>query len=556
MSRSGRWGFMSTAIKTNPTSQSCHTHTAVRAIRRIGFVSSISWLLVSAACSGATSTAGVASQDDAGQGEGGVAAGGDASATGDAGPLLVTGGGDAGHVKDAAAPPGCDLSKDPKDSAPCVVDSVGVFVDGMSGADSNDGTRAHPLAHIQAALAKGSGRVYVCAGTYAEHVKITAGVGVFGGWKCSDFSYDAASIVSIAPTDAGYAVEIADVADGVILEDLTMTAIAGTADAPSSIAVFAHGSASVTMKRGGAVAGDGFAGTSSTVGANYVDAQAPNGNAGTFASNVAVAGLAPTCACANGVNSAAGRGYGVPADAVSGRNATAGGPAIVGVSGGTAGATGSACGAGGTGQAGANGVQGSDGATPTSAGALTAQGWGARPGGPGTGGGPAQGGGGGSGFNGTVSSGAGGGSGACGGCGGAPATGTTGGGGSIALLSFESAVTLIASSLSTGAGGDGGNGAAGQAGEAGGTGGGGALGVACSGGNGGNGGNGGGSAGGAGGVSVGLLYLAKTVKAPSVDAVTMSAITTGTAGNRGSGGVAGKDGVAIPAQKIEDASGI
>src|SRR6185503_5893816 len=92
------------------------------------------------------------------------------------------------------APANCDLSKDPKDSPACVDDSVGVFVDATSGKDSNAGTKEAPVKTIGAALAKiGSfTRVYVCEGSYAEDLLLDSshdGVSLFGGWKCSDWSY-------------------------------------------------------------------------------------------------------------------------------------------------------------------------------------------------------------------------------------------------------------------------------------------------------------------------------------------------------------------------------
>ena len=104
-------------------------------------------------------------------------------------------GGD-GSSGDAApdAPPGCDLGKEPKDSAPCVADSVGVFVSPM-GDDMNAGTKASPVKTIGKALgiAGGKPRVYVCEGTYGESVDLTKAVSIYGGFKCSDWSYSGTS---------------------------------------------------------------------------------------------------------------------------------------------------------------------------------------------------------------------------------------------------------------------------------------------------------------------------------------------------------------------------
>jgi hypothetical protein len=530
-----------------------------RAFRGIGLAASISWLLASAACSSAplTESPGTGGSQDVAEGGAMPGVNSDGGASPDSAlPMVMGGGGDGGHAKDGPAgpppPPGCDVSKDPKDSLPCLADTYGAFVDATQGDDANDGTKAHPFAHIQAALAKGLPRVYACAGTYAEHVKITSGASVYGGFSCADWSYAAANVVTIAPADAGYAVEIADVADAVLLEDVTMIAPGGTAALPSSIAVFAHGSAAITVKRGIAIAGDGAIGTSSTVGSNYADPVAPSGKPGSAVPQLpagfkTLAGLAPVCTCANGVISSAGRGFGNPSPTAP----TAGLPAIAGMAGGAAGA--GACGAGGSGRNGASGGAGKDAPAPTTIGALSALGWSPAGGQGGTFGSVAQGGGGGAGVE--DGNGSSGGSGACGGCGGAPATAATGGGASIALLVWESAVTLVSSSLTSGNGGDGGNGSAGQPGQTGGSGGPGYS-AGCTGGAGGAGGNGGASAGGGGGVSAGVLYITKTVNAPSVDAATMNAITAGTAGQRGAGGTPAQDGLALPAAKVREASNI
>lgn len=527
---------------------------------RIGLVASLFCLLASNACSSAplTESGETGGAPDAAA-EGGAVPGVSADGGADSAMPTVHGGGDAGHAKDGSAspppPPGCDLGKDPKDSSPCVVDGFGAFVDATAGSDANNGTKAHPMKTIQAALAKGLPRVYVCAGTYAEHVKVTNGVGVYGGFSCADWSYAVANVVSIAPADAGYAVEIADVADVVVLEDVSILAQAGTAALPNSVAIFAHGS-KLTMKRATAIASDGYVGTSSTVGSNYDQATAPDGLVGAGAGVVAIAGPAPACdaVCKNGAHSTGGRGFGAGGGFGSGTPAMAGGPAIPGVPGGAAGVPASCSGLG-AGQDGASGPNGTDAPAPTSIGVLSAAGWAPASGAAGASfGSPAQGGGGGGGSNAANGAG-GGGSGACGGCGGAPASAATGGGASIALLSFESTLTLTESILTSGAGGNGGNGSAGQPGQSGGHGGP-AFSIGCQGGNGGTGGAGGASAGGAAGLSVGVLYVAKTVKTPVIDGATMNAITPGTAGQRGAGGAPGNDGLAVPAQKVLDAASL
>ena len=71
-----------------------------------------------------------------------------------------------------APPAGCDPRADPKDAPKCVVSDFGVFVDATGGADGNPGTKELPTKTIAAALGKlgGKPRLYLCEGTYPEHV--------------------------------------------------------------------------------------------------------------------------------------------------------------------------------------------------------------------------------------------------------------------------------------------------------------------------------------------------------------------------------------------------
>jgi hypothetical protein len=80
---------------------------------------------------------------------------------------------------DVVQPPvGCDPLAEPKDAPKCVVSEFGLFVDATSGADANAGTKDAPVKTIGGALGKlgAKNRVYICEGTYAEHVKLTSAV--------------------------------------------------------------------------------------------------------------------------------------------------------------------------------------------------------------------------------------------------------------------------------------------------------------------------------------------------------------------------------------------
>ncbi len=447
-------------------------------------------------------------------------------------PLPADGGTDAGG--DVVQPPqGCDPSADPKDSPKCVDDSYGVFVDAANGSDSNGGTRASPLKTIGGALGKlaGKPRVYVCDGTYAEHVKLTAAVSIYGGFACGSWSYSG-NKASVAPSDSGYALEVQSVAAAAVIADVSFGAIAGTDASPSSIAAFVNATSALTLRRVALVAGKGAAGKSPAKAANGA-LMSSTPTAGTLNGNNGGAtngGLAQLCTCVGGGTSKGGGGGNLNGDGSPGETAQA----IVSPPGFTgAGGTYAECNSGTPigGRSGSNAPDAAASAGAMQLGALSETGWIPEPGKNGTDGTAGQGGGGGGGAGG------GGGSGACGGCGGTGGQGGGGGGASIALLALNSPVTITACTLTAadaGAGGAGGAGGDGIAGGTKGTQGGGA----CAGGNGGKGGNGGAGGGGAGGISVGVL--SKGGK-PTLDSATI--VGTGALGAKGTG-PSGNDGVA------------
>ncbi len=429
-----------------------------------------------------------------------------------------------------SAPPGCDPKADPKDAPACVVSEFAVFVDGKSGNDGNAGTKESPVKTIGAALGKlgGKPRVYVCEGTYDEHVKLTSAVSIYGGFACGAWSYSGAK-PKVAPTTAGYALHVEKVSGAITIADVGFASIAGNEAAPSSIAAFVNASPGVTLSRVELEAKTGAKGKDQAKGANgalmtstptagTLDGNGANGNTG---------GFAQVCTCVGGGTSKGGGGGNLNGDGNNGETAQAvpDPPPATG-----AGQTASDCSMGtNSARPGSNApnAPAADGAKRV--GDITENGWLSEPGKNGAFGAAGQGGGGGGG------SGGGGGGGACGGCGGEGGKGGGGGGASIALVALNSPVTLKACALIAadagggGAGGDGGDGTTGGIKGARG-------GAACDGGNGGKGGNGGAGGGGAGGVSTGVVY--KGAK-PSIDAT----IKTGAKGAAGVG-AAGNDGVA------------
>ena len=161
---------------------------------------------------------------------------------------LSDGGTDGGP--DVVAPPGCDLTKSPKDSTACLDDTVGVFV-APTGDDGATGKKGAPLRSVakgvETAAARGLPRVYVCEGTYDANVEIKTSVAIFGGLTCAWAPSDVAR-PKLAPPK-GIALRVSKVSGAVLVEDLE---IVGSADAnapgDSAIAAFVSGSQDVKFR--------------------------------------------------------------------------------------------------------------------------------------------------------------------------------------------------------------------------------------------------------------------------------------------------------------------
>lgn len=450
-------------------------------------------------------------------------------------------------------PAGCDLTTEPKGSPKCVTNEFGVFVDGKSGDDSNSGTRESPYRTIGRALSQlgKKSRVYICAGTYAESVKFTNPVSLYGGFSCGTWTYTGEK-AKVVPASAGYALYMDAVSGTVEIVDIEARSQAGTGDRPSSIAAFVSKS-KVVFRRAQIVAGNGHDGAG---GAKGVEAPVPpniNGNHGNVPSSQnqsPINGLAQVCVCSTGGQSVGGAGGSLKGSTASdvGEN---GQPSYGDLTKGK-GQSESDCEKNQSpAQSGQDGPSSSS-AAPPPIGKLTETGWVEGNGIAGGNGSPGQGGGGGGAW---MNLGApsnvwgGGGGGACGGCGGGGGAGGGGGGASIAIASYEGEVSLISSDVLLGQAGNGGPGGPGANGGAGGVGAAGG-GNACGGANGGKGGAGGAGSGGAGGVAAGVLYVGSK---PQTDAATT--ITPGTAGKGGAGGASnpGPDG---KADKVLDAAAL
>jgi hypothetical protein len=439
----------------------------------------------------------------------------------------------------------CDPSKDPS----CVSDGSGIFVNGAHGNDTNAGTKEAPVKTIGAALAKASSSknaIYVCADSYAEHVKITSAVNLYGGFACADWSYAATNKPKIAPSEAGYALDVENVSSAIAITDLEFDSIDAVKPGDSSIAIFVASSTNVTLHRVTATAGNGVAG-SDPINADADAGAAPTGNSAT--SDLGAGPCTNACGAETSTGGGGGTGAITPATPSNGAD---GGPPIPPNDGhGVGGVFSIGCGPG---QPGNNGPSAdSDAGAPTS-GKLTSSGWASASANAGASGGVGQGGGGGSGgAHATASNNGGGGGGGCGGCGGAGGAAGNSGGSSFAILVFQSTLTLDTCTLTAGNGGDGKAGGSGQAGQTGGFPGNPAqAGVGCTGGTGGNGGAGAGGGGGAGGnaIAIGYVGTKPTVIGGMQQEGTAGAPGAGGAGGASNNGLAGAAGTKADVQEL------
>jgi hypothetical protein len=436
-------------------------------------------------------------------GSGGGATGGSSGTAGTAGSSAGGAAGDGGESGTGASGNGGQAGSGDPPPPTCDPDAL---VDGCipaddalyvstSGDDDSDGTATAPLATIGAAvtLAASSGApIFVCGGTFNEHVVVSDDdIEIHGGFACptgaAPWRYDSTKRARLAPSTAGYALQVTNVS-GLTVTDLELESADADAPGESSIAVFVSRSSDVAFTRVGITAGDG---------ANGVDGvrEGSNHTTDVLAGNNAMAnagGAVAACDCADGTTSVG--GVGGSGDL----SPTAGGAGSPDEGGGQPGTVG-ACNTVGTGANGGSPSALTDGDGAMTLGTLTTSGWTPADGDPGLNGTPGQGGGGGAG----ATSGGGGG-GACGGCGGKGGGAGTGGGAGIGLAAVRSEISLTAVTVATGDAGDGGAGIEGEGGQTGGVHGN-STGLACDGGNGGTGADGAAGGGGAGGISVGIL---------------------------------------------------
>jgi hypothetical protein len=435
-----------------------------------------------------------------------------------------------------------------------------VFVTPFSGNDLNPGTRAAPMATLQAAIARaaatGKRAVYAGRGTYniTGTLHLTSGISLYGQYSPNDGwvrSMANQSTISAGKT----AVAAINVNLETHLEGFTIRAANATAAGDSSHGVRLQSSHGMVLRYNTIEAGNGAAGIP---GEDFPAApggtDGNDGREGEPDDGVDTIPGGPGGASPSG-NTGGKGGDGGKSPGYQGQTGAPG--ANGGADGGQGGSAGNPGTAGADGTPAPNGANGTNGTGGASFGSAMAGGYVAPRGTSGTDGADAKGGGGGGGgggqdctfcLKGAGNAGGGGGGGGSGGDGG---TGGWGGGGSFGVYIYESNAVVTNNVIITKSGGDGGKGGNGGLGGRGGEGGDGAfvsltqIGRGGNGGSGGRGGHGGSGGGGGGGPSIGLNIIGSTVT-HSLNQYTTGAGGTGGAGgfNTNSAATAGSDGLA------------
>ncbi|MCC6664463.1 MAG: hypothetical protein IT375_11995, partial [Polyangiaceae bacterium] len=314
-------------------------------------------------------------------GAGGTSGNGGTSGTGGTGGTSGTGGasGSGGAGGDAGT---CDATKSPAEEACLVSDQYAVFVNGLA-PTTGTGTKASPYKTISEAIkAAGSKLIVVCDTTYDEQLTLTSGVKLFGGFACSDWSYETGKRASVKPKK-GVALDISGATATVLIEDMEFASADASAAGESSVAATIATSSDVKLRRVKLVAGKGQAGANGALAAYTYPAQSTlNGKS---ASGLTGGGVAQ-CACPAGDQSIGGGGGNAPTP-------QDGNPGLPSLGGGQGGKATAVCAGPGSGSNGAPATPPAPAPGASTLGTLTNTTWSptkapnASPGGPGQGGG-------------------------------------------------------------------------------------------------------------------------------------------------------------------------
>jgi hypothetical protein len=145
-----------------------------------------------------------------------------------------------------------------------LTEAFGIFVS-PQGTPDGDGTRKKPLSTLSAGMKRAKTdkkRLYACAGTYPEALKLEDGVSVLATFDCTTWALGTEHAKVDSPTSP--AVEAKGIATPTRIDGLYVRAPAGTPEAPSSIAVLALDSSGLTFVDAQIEAREGASGVAGT----------------------------------------------------------------------------------------------------------------------------------------------------------------------------------------------------------------------------------------------------------------------------------------------------
>src|SRR6188768_694910 len=222
---------------------------------------------------------------DAGTANGGNAGANSAGGTGGNASTGGTAGSLSGSAGEAGAGGGgitCDTSKDPSVEACLVDDDYAVFV-APGGKDNAAGTKSAPLATLSKAveIAAGVRLVLVCDASFDEHVTVSRGARIYGGFRGADWSSEDGAPL-FKPTTPGPALKVDGVTASLSFTRLHFEVGDATNSGETALTAIVNASSEVTFDEVSLKAGKGKAGAAGTLTAfTFPDPSALNGNAET-----------------------------------------------------------------------------------------------------------------------------------------------------------------------------------------------------------------------------------------------------------------------------------
>lgn len=187
-----------------------------------------------------------------------------------------------GEATGAEGPKAAPVVGGPADESE-LTEAFGVFV-APDGAANADGTRAHPVATIQAGIDLGKKvgkRVYVCTGTYREALTIADSISVIGGLDCSSGSagWRTGAPRTRIESPTSPAIIARDIHAPTRLEGLDVLAPAASAPSGSSVGLLADHASNLVVALSRLEAGDAMNGEDGVEGVQLTTSSGATGGA-------------------------------------------------------------------------------------------------------------------------------------------------------------------------------------------------------------------------------------------------------------------------------------